>query len=125
MIDDTEKSIIKGLEADGPDPVLKDKLMLFGQFVGDWEIESQWFLPNGLTPTGKGEIHFGWILNSTAIQDVWSGHVDNPPPGFPSTSFGTTIPSLMRFESSGLPPWAVSYKPLLHARLAMKLSSRG
>lgn len=91
MINDTEKSIIKGLAADGPDPMLKEKLMLFGQFIGDWEIDSQWFIPNGLTPTGKGEIHFGWILNGTAIQDVWSGHVDNPPPGFPSTGFGTTI----------------------------------
>ena len=83
--------MIKGLEADRPDPKLKEKLMLFGQFVGDWEIESQWFLPNGLTPTGRGEIHFGWILNGTALQDVWSGEIENPPPGFPSTGFGTTI----------------------------------
>jgi len=83
--------MIKGLEADRPDPKLKEKLMLFGQFIGDWEIESRWFLPNGLTPTGKGEIHFGWILNGTAIQDVWSGEIENPPPGFPSTGFGTTI----------------------------------
>jgi hypothetical protein len=83
--------IIKGLGADSPDPELKEKLMLFGQFIGDWEIESQWFLPDGSTPTGKGEIHFGWILSGTAIQDVWSGRVENPPPGFPSTGFGTTI----------------------------------
>jgi hypothetical protein len=27
--------IIKGLGADGPNPRLKEKLMLFGQFVGD------------------------------------------------------------------------------------------
>ncbi len=26
---------IKGLVADSPDPELKEKLMLFGQFVGD------------------------------------------------------------------------------------------
>jgi hypothetical protein len=91
MIDDTERSTIKGLGASGPDPLLKEKLMLFGKFIGDWEIESRWFLPNGLTPTGKGEIHFGWILNGTAIQDVWSGQIENPPPGFPSTGFGTTI----------------------------------
>jgi hypothetical protein len=94
-IDDGRKpnnmQIIKGLGADSPDPELKEKLMLFGQFIGDWEIESQWFLPDGSTPTGKGEIHFGWILSGTAIQDVWSGRVENPPPGFPSTGFGTTI----------------------------------
>jgi len=65
--------------------------MLFGQFVGDWEITSEWYLPDGSMPKGRGEIHFGWILNGTAIQDVWSGRVENPPPGFPSTGFGTTI----------------------------------
>lgn len=95
MVSDTKISsnmqMIKGLVTDSADPKLKEKLMLFGQFVGDWEIESQWFLPDGSTPRGKGEIHFGWILNGTAIQDVWSGKVENPPPGFPSTGFGTTI----------------------------------
>lgn len=83
--------MIKGLGADAADPELKEKLMLFGQFVGDWEIESEWYLPDGSIPKGRGEIHFGWILNGTAIQDVWSGRVENPPPGFPSTGFGTTI----------------------------------
>ena len=72
MINDLKKSsnmqMIKGLGADGPDPEFKEKLMLFGQFVGDWEIESEWFLPDGSTPRGKGEIHFEWILNGTAIQ---------------------------------------------------------
>jgi len=36
------RKMIKGLGADGPDPKLKEKLMLFGQFVGDWEIQSEW-----------------------------------------------------------------------------------
>ena len=65
--------------------------MLFGHFVGDWEIESEWYLTDGSIPKGRGEIHFGWILHGTAIQDAWSGRVENPPPGFPSTGFGTTI----------------------------------
>ena len=32
------KHVIKGLGADGPDPNMRQKLMLFGQFVGDWDI---------------------------------------------------------------------------------------
>ena len=95
MLNDAKKSsnmaIIEGLVAEGANPELREKLMLFGQFVGDWEITSEWYLPDGSMPKGRGEIHFGWILNGTAIQDVWSGRVENPPPGFPSTGFGTTI----------------------------------
>jgi hypothetical protein len=30
--------LIKGLGADGPDPTLRKKLMLFSQFVGDGDI---------------------------------------------------------------------------------------
>ncbi|HZW55302.1 MAG TPA: hypothetical protein VFF30_03355 [Nitrososphaerales archaeon] len=29
---------IEGLGADGPNPEFKDKLMIFGRFVGDWDI---------------------------------------------------------------------------------------
>ena len=37
---------IEGLGADGPDSKFKDELMLFGQFVGDWEIIEKCF-PKG------------------------------------------------------------------------------
>ncbi len=55
-------AMIAGLVTQSSDPGLKEKLMLFGQFVGDWEIESEWYLPDGSIPKGRGEIHFGWIL---------------------------------------------------------------
>src|SRR6266568_3314755 len=38
---------IKGLGADGPFPELKEKLMLFGQFVGDWEMDACYPQPDG------------------------------------------------------------------------------
>lgn len=75
--------------------------MLFGQFVGDWEIDAQYFLPDGTHPKGKGELHVGWILNGRAIQDVWMGHIDNPPAGFPPISFGTTV----RFYDPKIDAW--------------------
>jgi len=84
-------SLLKGLAAERAAPELGDRLQLFGQFVGDWEIDSVWFLPDGSTVRGKGEVHFGWILKGMAIQDVWSGHIANPPPGFPKEGFGTTV----------------------------------
>ena len=60
--------------ADGPDPSLRDKLMLFGQFVGDWEIyEARFRQPGGTWVKMRGEVHFGWILGGRAVQDVWMG----------------------------------------------------
>jgi hypothetical protein len=70
---------IKGLLSDAPDHELKEKLMLFGQFVGDWKINAQWFESDGSTLKGKGEVHFGWVLDGRAIQDVWMKHEADPP----------------------------------------------
>ena len=53
---------IKGLGADGPDSNLQEKLKLFGQFVGDWEItEAKYMRADGTWVKMKGEVHFGWI----------------------------------------------------------------
>ena len=92
---------MRSLETDGPYSELKDKLMLFGQFSGNWEYESQYFLPDGKTARAKGEIHFGWILGGTAIQDVMTGVVLDPPPGFPRTGFGTVV----RFYDPNIDAW--------------------
>lgn len=61
-----------GLGAAGPDPALKERLMLFGQFVGDWEIvESRFLDDDGKWVARKGEVHWNWILDGRALQDVW------------------------------------------------------
>ncbi len=64
---------IIGLGAERPFPELKEKLALFGQFVGDWDIlESRYLRPDGSWSSAeRGELHWGWILNGRATQDVW------------------------------------------------------
>ena len=63
---------IKHLNAQGPFEPLKDKLMLFGQFVGDWDIvEAKSLQDDGSWKSSKGEFHSGWILGGTAVQDIW------------------------------------------------------
>jgi hypothetical protein len=59
------------LFADGPAADNAKKLMLFGQFVGDWDCEVVYHRPDGTTLTAHGEWYFGWILEGRAIQDVW------------------------------------------------------
>jgi hypothetical protein len=63
---------IDGLGADGPDPERREKVMLFGQFVGDWDILQDRILgADGTWITQRGELHWRWILGGRAVQDVW------------------------------------------------------
>jgi hypothetical protein len=64
MVDGSNESgsawMIIGLGANNPHPELKEKLMLFGQFIGDWDIiEARYPQSDGTEIKRKGEIHFG------------------------------------------------------------------
>lgn len=64
-------SLIEALHADHPAPDRADKLNLYGQFVGRWEMDASYHLNDGTIRRSRGEIHFGWVLDGRAIQDVW------------------------------------------------------
>ncbi len=98
--------LIKCLTAHGPDPSLKNRLMLFGQFIGDWDIvDARYLQADGTWVKMKGEVHFGWILGGTAIQDVWMGCIEASKK---MTMFGTTIrfydPKINAWRSTWLSP---------------------
>ncbi len=59
------------LHARGPDPGRAGELELYGQFVGSWDTEIAAHGEDGKTHRATGEIHFGWVLEGRAIQDVW------------------------------------------------------
>jgi hypothetical protein len=59
------------LLASGPAAQYRQKLMLFGQFVGDWEFQGVEYHADGSRVTDRGEIEFGWVLEGRAVQDVW------------------------------------------------------
>src|SRR5947199_8929115 len=93
---------IDGLGAEGPFPDFKEKLALFGQFVGDWVIEeARYPRPHGLELRSQGEIHFGWILDGRAVQDVFmTRDPDTAEPSRSGRRFGSTI----RSWTLGSPP---------------------
>ena len=65
------KEHIEGLVASGPASDLAEKLQLYGQFVGSWELDWKGTGPDGKPLEATGEWHFGWVLDGRAIQDVW------------------------------------------------------
>jgi Domain of unknown function (DUF4440) len=82
---------IKGLDAPGPAAEWAAKLMLFGQFAGDWECDVVLLNTDGSKTKGSCEWHFSWILEGKAIQDVWIAHYNDPKPGAPTDGYGTTL----------------------------------
>jgi hypothetical protein len=66
-----ESTLFDVLTASGPHPACADKLRLFGQFVGSWDLEVCNYPPAGPARWIEGEWHFGWALEGRAIVDVW------------------------------------------------------
>jgi len=103
LIEPVARPLMRSIEVDAPRAGFGENLKLFGQFVGNWKYETQYFLPDGTTVNGEGEIHFGWILGGTAVQDTMEGVIRNPPPGFPKSGNFTGV----RFYDPTIDAWQV------------------
>jgi hypothetical protein len=69
---------------------------LYGWLIGDWEMDAVVHADDGTAHQGRGEIHFGWVLEGRAIQDVWI---------LPGFFFGTTL----RVYDPGLDAWHIMW----------------
>ncbi len=78
-------------------PELGEASKLYGQFVGDWEVDVTNHKPDGTSETVRGEWRFGWILEGRAIQDVFRVPARDGP-ARPLLAYGTTVrvPDLRR-----------------------------
>jgi hypothetical protein len=96
-----------GLAADGPAEDRADELMLFGQFVGDWDVDFTVYGPEGAGHTEKAEWHFGWVLEGRAVQDVWivPRRVERDKASPVRSDYGTSL----RFYDAEIDAWRVVY----------------
>ncbi len=85
--------------ASGPFAEYAEKLMLYGRFVGSWEIDATWYEQGGGRRKGKGEWHFAWILGGRGIQDVLFAARAAP------QQFGTTL----RCYDAAMDAWHVCW----------------
>jgi hypothetical protein len=67
----TTDGLISALHEAGPTGPYADRLQLYGQFIGSWDITWAGIGPDGRPVTARGELHFGWVLGGRAVQDVW------------------------------------------------------
>ena len=87
-------SFIDVLHAGGPARDRAEKLGLYGWLIGDWTMEAVIDLDDGTRFHGAGTIHFAWVLEGRAIQDVWI---------LPGVFHGTTL----RVYDPGLDAWHI------------------
>jgi hypothetical protein len=111
MLDTKSSDLIEVLHADGPAADRAERLALYGQFVGDWDTDIVTHAPDGTRHQGQGEIHFGWILEGRAIQDVWmiprraDRRADAPAMPVAGNWYGTTI----RVYDPDLDAWRITW----------------
>ncbi|RQH14189.1 hypothetical protein EHH60_10470 [Bradyrhizobium sp. RP6] len=95
------------LQADGPNPEHAAALQLYGRFVGDWDAEITAHGPGGTKHVAPGEIHFGWVLEGRAVQDVWIIPRAADGAAFPIAGnwYGTTL----RVYDPAISAWRISW----------------
>jgi hypothetical protein len=109
----TKKSFPEALHSAGPAPDRADKLKLYGWLIGDWEMDTIVHADDGTQHKGRGEVHFGWVLEGRAIQDVWI---------LPGVFHGTTL----RVYDPGIDAWHILWNdPLKQLYLRQIGRARG
>lgn len=59
------------LSAPGRSPEIPESADVYGWLVGDWDLDVFDHREDGTVRRGTGEVHFGWVLEGRAVQDVW------------------------------------------------------
>src|SRR5208337_2957102 len=60
------------LSASSRSPEIPESADVYGWLVGSWELEVLHYKAVDVSSLGlRGEVHFGWVLEGRAVQDVW------------------------------------------------------
>jgi hypothetical protein len=91
-----------------PNKALAAKLDLYGRFVGSWDLDIDYYPPDGPVKRAKSEWHFSWVLNGRAVQDVFifpSRAARAGRPDEPWWQYGSTF----RWFDPALDAWHITY----------------
>ena len=90
-----------------PNNELKEKLNLFGQFIGDWDLDGVYGKGTSDEWHVSGEWIFSWILEGTAIQDIFicPSRKERAMKAQANAEYGTTV----RFYNPSKDTWDICY----------------
>jgi hypothetical protein len=110
-----ENGLIEALHVQGPAAEHSGKLMLFGRFVGSWQLAWTGAGASGQPATMTGELHFGWVLGGRAVQDIWivPGRGQAGEGEAPLAFHGSTI----RFYDAAIDAWRSTWVEPVNGRV--------
>jgi hypothetical protein len=77
------------LAANGRAPEIPEAADVYGWLIGSWDLDVHRYA--GAEVALKGEVHFGWVLEGRAVQDVWIMPRERGQLGKTNNMFGTTL----------------------------------
>jgi len=96
------EAMINVLASGEPHPSLGEEAQTFDRFIGTWDGEFTSYRDGGNVYHRKGELHFGWVLDGRAVQDLWIAY---PTADHKELEIGTTI----RFFDTSLKQWRIVF----------------
>ena len=96
------QAMINVLASGGPHPSLGEEAQTFDRLVGSWDADFGFLQADGAVRHKKGELHFGWVMDGHAVQDLWIGY---PSGEQKERTIGTTF----RFFDTKLKQWRIVF----------------
>jgi hypothetical protein len=96
------------LVAHGRSPEIAEVDDLYGWLIGSWDLECYDYFPDGSKRRTQGEVHFAWVLEGRAMQDIWimPRRSQRPPKSdTPRNTYGTTL----RVWDPALKAWRITW----------------
>ena len=102
--------------APGRSPEIPEAADVYGWLIGSWDLDVRYYFVDVAARGIKGEVHFAWVLEGRAVQDVWIMPRRSDRGGVPDkscNSYGTTL----RVWDPGIQAWRVTWiNPVSGAR---------
>jgi hypothetical protein len=95
-------AMINVLGVPNPNPALGEEAQTLNRLVGTWDADFTFPKPDGTVSRKKGELHFGWVIDGYAVQDLWIGY----PTGVQKER---TIGTTLWFFDSKLKQWRIVF----------------
>ena len=93
-------TMLQALAAPGRSPEIPKEHDVYGWLVGSWELDVVRYLVDVRDRKIKGQVHFGWVLEGRAMQDVWIMKAESI-----VSTYGTTF----RLWDPSIEAWRVTW----------------